>query len=171
LRCCRVRWKRGKRSGTLVFRGRTRQDMKTCLFSSKILPDNLPEKAMPLGDSPTSSIICAIWSLSFVYREPEAGSKRKSPPVRSSNICRKSNEKCDIHLEQTRLSLAHQTRGTPHVGTGTPRCTQDDLRAAILPGLDVIDEMVVYPGRIAQVDDLDGQPLGHDPRGGHRQRT
>lgn len=36
----------------------------------------LPENAMFLGISPMSSMIWAMWSSSFEYRDPEAGSKR-----------------------------------------------------------------------------------------------
>ena len=36
----------------------------------------LPENAKGLGNSPISSIICAIWSSSLLYLDPEAGSKR-----------------------------------------------------------------------------------------------
>lgn len=35
-----------------------------------------PAKAIALGISPMSSMICAIWSSSLLYRDPEAGSKR-----------------------------------------------------------------------------------------------
>jgi len=48
---------------------------------------------------------------------------------------------------------------TPHVRTGTPLGTQDDLRRAILPGLDVVGEVVPDPTRVAQVGDLDGDDL------------
>jgi hypothetical protein len=37
---------------------------------------NLPAKAIALGMSPISSIICATWSSSLLYRDPEAGSNR-----------------------------------------------------------------------------------------------
>ena len=36
----------------------------------------LPENAMLFGNSPMSSMICAIWSSSLLYREPDAGSNR-----------------------------------------------------------------------------------------------
>ena len=36
----------------------------------------LPENARLFGNSPISSIICAMWSSSLLYREPDAGSNR-----------------------------------------------------------------------------------------------
>ena len=35
-----------------------------------------PENARLFGNSPMSSMICAMWSSSLLYREPDAGSNR-----------------------------------------------------------------------------------------------
>ena len=54
---------------------RTRQGMHTPLRLKKS-ELYFPENARLFGNSPISSMICAMWSSSLLYRDPDAGSKR-----------------------------------------------------------------------------------------------
>lgn len=63
--------------------------------------------------------------------------------------------------------LKDHARHAPDVGGSAPLCTQDDLWRAILPGLDVVCEMVVHPAGIAEIGNLDGDDFdGREGSGG-----
>lgn len=49
---------------------------------------------------------------------------------------------------------------TPDIGSRTPFCTKDDFGTTILPGLNVVGEMVIDPGGITEISNLDGDPFG-----------
>jgi hypothetical protein len=62
----------------------------------------------------------------------------------------------------TLQSPEHEThhRGhAPDIGASTPFRTENNLRRAVLPSLDVIGEVMIHPARIAQISNLDGYRL------------
>ena len=63
--------------------------------------------------------------------------------------------------------LKDETGSGPDVGRGAPLCTEDDFGAAILAGLDVVGKMVICPGGVAKIGNLDGDAVnGGDVGGG-----
>jgi len=54
----------------------------------------------------------------------------------------------------------YNTGDTPDIGSRAPFCTEDDFGTTILPGLNVVGKMVIDPGSIAEISNLDGDPFG-----------
>ena len=57
------------------------------------------------------------------------------------------------------LPRAYHGRHAPDIRTGTPFCAQDDLWRSVLPGLDVVREMVCDPARVSQIGNFDRDDL------------
>lgn len=63
-------------------------------------------------------------------------------------------------IDRERRRETYDAGDTPDIGRRTPFCAEDDFGTAILPGLDVVGEMVVDPSGIAEISDLDCDAFG-----------
>jgi hypothetical protein len=64
-------------------------------------------------------------------------------------------ERQDLNSVKSHGDIAYHGSHAPNIRAGTPLGPQNNLRRTILPGLNVIGEVMIYPTSIAKICDLD----------------
>ena len=76
-------------------------------------------------------------------------------------ISSKTCEDCQsLPLVKTVGREAYHSCHAPNVGTCAPFRAKNNFRGAVLAGLDVVSEVMVYPAGIAQIGDFDRYHIG-----------